>query len=159
MHLPECKILGPDWRFLGTRVTFEGYIERKPDPDVRMMPGDKVRRDHEFIKSLGFSGRLWRDSLVSIGDAVRATQDYIRTHGDVCTIGKYPAAICLTTGPRIDLIGVIPEARGIGLAERLIRHAIDGPIIAGTYSDNEGAMKLYRKMGLELTKEEDVYHR
>jgi ribosomal protein S18 acetylase RimI-like enzyme len=123
------------------------------------MPGDKVRKDEEFIKSLGFGGRLWRDPQVTTAEAVRETQNYIRNHPNIYTVGKYPAAIGLFTGPRIDLIGVVPEARGLGLAEMLIRAAIDGKIIAGTYSDNMGAKRLYRKLGMEITKTEDVYHK
>ena len=153
----SCRALESEgWRPIGRLDTYSGNVYGRVN-GVWIASEPPV----DLVSFISWSGRLWRDRQVLQGEAWAETERLLFDERFTCyIIGKSPAAFGLFDKKRVVLIGVHPVARGLGLAKALIRHAArDGEIIAGTYSDNEAAIALYKSLDMKRIKSQAVFHK
>ena len=158
MPLPTCtKVEG---RYIGRLLTFAGDIKWQRDDNVVEEPAT------DFVTKIRWSGRLWRDPVVPQGVALALTIAHVTDWRGLTLV--FPGAgfglfKMENHRVRIDLIGVVPEARSTGVARALVMDAVgrleSNSVIAGTYEDNEPAKRLYHGLGMKPIKTEHVFHR
>lgn len=165
MPLPKCvktlersdALEADGWRHVGTLLTFEGAKDRVFHGGVVIAEPKDVLG---LAKEIEWSGRLWRDPQVGRRTALDETLRHIEEfYGTIYAIGNGPAAFGMFKGPCVVLIGTHPAACGLGLASKLIRRAIGGKIVAGTYADNAAAIALYESLDMKQIHRQEVYHK
>ena len=160
MPLPLCvkvddldahhALICDGWRAVGELLTYAGAVDLKPILNIR--------RVNEFPTKLWsqieWTGRLARD--VAVGEVPTPQIE----DGQRCYVyGSFPSAFLLHEDIRVVLVGVHPCARGLGLAAKMIQMIMPGMVVAGTYSGNESAIRLYRSLGMEQISSQWVLHK
>ena len=168
MRLPQCTAISTGskkriqehldrgWREVGIRQTFSGKFA----PVVSEELEPRARKHYADI-DFGFTGRLWRDPHIPRDFAKAETRKFILE----CPDDRFFAhrdgfAIVTRTGHlmTVDLVASLDHQ-----AFRILSHAARklGTRFAqaGTYEDNERAIRLYKRMGLRLVKKELVLHK
>ncbi len=150
---------GDGYRFIGTLSVYRGLAPHLDLIDIKSCY-DPLKRPLELAREIRWSGRLWRDkSLLGTEVAWCETVKTIENPKFSCyTVGTGPAAFIIWDKLRVVLIGVHPIARGLGLARQLLcKDPVT--ITAGTYSDNESAIKLYESLGMKPINLQAVFHK
>jgi len=147
-------------RFVGTLITYAGLVEGEIVSNIKRQPGAVASL---IVRDIEWRGRLFMDSKIASHTAYRETEKYVRNFTPECTyiMGHNPAAFLVREGERVALVGVHPVAVGCGLARILVRHMaaeLQCPIYAGTYEHNLPAQAMYRNLGMQEIRREDVYH-
>lgn len=166
-------------RFWRMRLDFDGPVEPQPAPDglrVRPIAGEDDRQllhalfEESFAQHFGFAPRPY-DEWIAWHDRRRDSRP------DLMWIAEddgVPVAFCVTDDSRVaeDLayirsIGVIPAARGRGIARWLLstafaqaqREGRSGAALAVDSENTTGATRLYDSLGMRPTQIIDVFER
>ena len=163
-------------RFWRMDVSLEGSLPQAADPDGvtirRFERGRDERTAHlvleqSFAEHWGFTPKTYEQAASARWEAetFRADMSLVAEAGDRMV------AVCIN-GPRIDDgfvedIGVLPEWRGKGIAETLLRRSFQifkelGFMRASLSVDSDnstGAMRLYERVGMTPGYSYDVYER
>lgn len=155
------------WREIGCLVDFAGDILPAPAPFINLYgPGDRLVHALRMASMIKWSGRLFRDPQVPHETALLALSDDLAKADDngnlLCCRDGFIMISGNAQAMRIGLIGVVALQRGV--AKALIRYAAarksgSSHVMAGTYSDNQGAQALYRSLGMEPYRSRLVWHK
>ena len=153
MPLPNC---GVD---VGTRLTWWGA---RPHPSC-LVRETRASEIEAMIFRIDWSNRLTRDPRLDRTESlVRMCRSLWSDPGfrfvDFDRRGFVFFGLPQGDTTRVNLIGVLPEHRGQGVAKSLLALAPTSYIIAGTYEDNEASCALYKKIGLEIVRRERVHN-
>ena len=169
--MPQCTVIKPlckkriqehldrGWREIGVRQTWAGKFCPAPfDLPAPLGPRDRAwYADQDW----GFTGRLWRDPLVSRETAQAETRRFILECPGHLFFGHQDGFAIITRAGNLMTVDLV--ASRDHMAGRILAHAAHALgtqyMQAGTYHDNLAAQGLYRKMGLHVVKREVVLHK
>lgn len=152
------------WREIGTLTVFSGYVAGCSWDAV--IEADCADRHHAMalIHDIEWSGRLWADDQIDRSIAIDETTRFIEHVENVFVVPE--RALLVPGGERIELVGVRSGYEGLGVAKRLIKHWLSvrddsNKVIAGTYTTNVAACRLYSSLGMQRKEHLDlrVFHK
>lgn len=154
-RLPDCREHLPK----GVRPAARHEAERCAEIGRRSFVFDRFHRDPRIAsnRANALKGDWMRNACLGRADVVLVAEEEGHLVG---------ANACLFKGDQavIDLIGVVPEARGRGLGRRLVDGSIAhysgraARLRVGTQADNTASIALYRSAGFDAVDEQITFH-